>query len=703
MNVVHRARGLLALLIVGVAVLAGCAGATGGAAPGTLPAPRAAEPASPVGLTEQDVNAWLDGRLPVALENGGVPGAVVTVVQDGRILTSRGYGEARTATADAPAVPVDPASSLFRVGSVSKLATDVAVLQLVEAGELDLDEDVSAYVDVPLERRFDGDITLRHLLTHTAGFEEHLEGLFVAEGEEFSLEEYVRHEPPTQIYAPGTTPAYSNYGLALAGYIVEETTGVPFEQYVQEHVFAPAGMSASTFAQPVPDALAPQVASGYVTADGPAQDFEIIPASPAGAMSASGEDMGRFLLALLGQGTGEPILSPEMLAQMQQPALDESSLGTLAQGQRMGLGLFDESRPGHRALGHGGDTNFFHSALEIYPDDGIGIFLSLNATGDDTAAYAIRDDLLAGFTDRYLPADGGAGSERPGTVPAAGGASDAGGAGAEGAGAEGGAVERAATVAGSYESTRAMATGYMDAVTLLTPVRITAVGDGRLVASGLSLSGPQQYEEISPWVWQEVGGHRKLAVQVEDGEVVRIGHDSAMSIVPVGPGRALLLPVLATAAVLLVLVLALWPLGAIRRLAGRVLGTSPAVPAPPLPWTAHLARAGGAVALLALVGWTVAIVSAGGFAVLPAPAIRGIQVAQAIGVLALVPATVDLVRTVLPGRAHAGSEAAAEVRPLLRALRRGRRVLGAVVLVAALAGIAWSAWGLHLFSLDVSV
>ena len=222
------------------------------------------------------------------------------MVHDGQILTTRSYGYAKTG-ADGEEPRLVDADALFRVGSVSKLPTSIAVMQLVEQGKLNLDADISTYVDVNIQRRFPGDITLRNLLTHTAGFEEHV-GIATQDSE---LESYILQDPPTQIYAPGTTPAYSNYGMSLAGYIVQQVSGERFEDYIRDHVFAPAGMDSSTYEQPLPAHLTDRMANGYQSNGSTAHPFEIMADSPDGAMTTSGADAGRFMLALLGQSTGQ--------------------------------------------------------------------------------------------------------------------------------------------------------------------------------------------------------------------------------------------------------------------------------------------------------------------------------------------------------------------------------------------------------------
>ncbi|MBM0278541.1 serine hydrolase domain-containing protein, partial [Micromonospora tarensis] len=357
-------------------------------------------------LTGSDVDAWLDGLLPAALDRTDIAGATVAVVHHGKIVSVRGYGYADTGRAGVGAVPVDPDRHLFRMGSVSKLVTATAVLQLVQSGQLDLDADVETYLDFDLPRRFERAVTLRHLLTHTAGFEERISGLIGTDGSAVELRRALVTDPPEQIYQPGTVPAYSNYGNALAGYIVERVSGTRFEEYVQRNILDRAGMPSSTFEQPLPAPLRDRMSKGYDTSAAPAAPFEIVGTPPPGALSAPATDMARFMLAQLGEPVGfAPLLDQPTRELMQRPALDATSLGTLADGPRMTLGFFEENRNGHRILGHGGDTNYFHSHLQIYPDDRAGIFLSLNSTGSGALdSHDLRQSVVNGFADRYFPA-----------------------------------------------------------------------------------------------------------------------------------------------------------------------------------------------------------------------------------------------------------------------------------------------------------
>lgn len=668
------ARRRTAAALAGAALLAGLtACAPAAPAPTPAPAPEApvagtapeapADPSDPAAgappdspatpaLTRTDVDAWLDGFLPAALERTDIPGAAVAVVHDGEVVTTRGYGWADTGTESGEAVPVDPDRTLFRPGSVSKLVTATAVLQLVESGDLDLDTDVGAYLDIDVPRSFDDPITLRHLLTHTAGFEERIRGLIGAEGTPVDLRAALATDPPEQVYRPGTVPAYSNYGNALAGYVVERVSGEPFEQYVQEHVLAPAGMTTATFDQPVPDDLRDRLALGYGTASGPSTGVEVVGVPPAGALSASAADMARFMLALLGEpATGEQVLDADTLALMQEPALDEDDLGTLAGGLRMGLGFFQEDRNGHRIVGHGGDTNAFHSHLQLYPDERTGVFVTVNGSGAGALdSLELREQLMQGFSDRYFPRTGDADPAGTTTVDA-----DT-------------AREHAAALAGAYTDSRAMRSTFLHATELLAVTHVTAQDDGRvLVAPGPLTDRPVLYEEVEPWVWQEVGGQRTIAARAEDGRVTAIGYDSAFTLLPAGPATGVALPALGVAtAVLLVGALAGPVAALVRRVRHRAPRDRAGRPA------RMLTRVAAASAVLAVVGWAVAITTIMGLVDLPERGLRVLQVLQGVGILGLVPATVRVVGDV---RRRAG----------------GWRVAGGVLVLLALGVVAWFA------------
>ncbi|MFF3868268.1 serine hydrolase domain-containing protein [Micromonospora sp. NPDC001898] len=658
----RRAAFLATLFAVAATAVAGCGAGT---AP-TNPAPPVGAPGAstdPAALNGRDVNAWLDGLLPAALQRTGIAGATVAVVRDGEIITARGYGHADTGTDEgAVPVPVDPDRHLFRVGSVSKLVTATAVMQLVEKGQLDLDADIRGYLDFTPPRSHDRPVTLRHLLTHTAGFEERIGGLIDLAGTGADLRKALTTDPPEQIYEPGTVPAYSNYGNALAGYIVERVSGTRFEEYVERNVLGRAGMTSSTFAQPLPPHLRDRLSNGYDDASAPAVPFETVGVPPAGALSAPATDMARFMLAHLGAPAGgAALLSAPTLELMHRPALDAASLGTLAGGPRMTLGFFEENRNGHRILGHGGDTSYFHSHLQIYPDDRAGIFISLNSNGRGAIdSHELRQAVLSGFADRYFP------PARPLPVRAVDAATTA---------------EHAAMAAGTYESSRAMRSTFLTAVGLVGRTTVSVQDGGRLLFEPGPLSeSPALYEEITPHVWREVGGQRVLSMRAVDGRVQAIGFESAFALLPVEPARssALAVPVIAASAGVLVLAVLSWPVGAVAR---RRLGRAPRDPAGR---TARvLSRLAVAGAVLALVGWGWSIVSIMGLQDVPSAALRAVQALQLIGLLGVLPAAVRLADDI---RRRTG----------------WRRRAASGMILLALAGTGWFAVEFMLLAPDIS-
>ena len=217
---------------------------------------------SPHALEASDLEPFLDGIVPLQLERSDVAGASVLVMQNGEVLLEKGYGYADLKGKK----PVDPATTIFRLASISKLFTWVSVMQLAEQGKLDIDSDVNRYLDFQIRPAFSRPITLRNLMTHSGGFEEENRDIIVTNPKQaVSLRDFLIRNQPKRIFAPGTIPAYSNYGVGLAGYIVQRVSGQPFEQYVEQHIFAPLKMVNSTFYQPPPASLRRLPSEGYPT------------------------------------------------------------------------------------------------------------------------------------------------------------------------------------------------------------------------------------------------------------------------------------------------------------------------------------------------------------------------------------------------------------------------------------------------------
>jgi len=488
-------KAVTALVAIGAMAIALTGSAIGQGAPPPVPgvpgADVAAAPPPPATLNKADVDSWLDGFLPYALSSGDVAGAVVVVVKDGHVLTERGYGYADIKAKK----PVDPATTLFRPGSVSKTFTWTAVMQQVEAGKIDLDADVNTYLDFKIPPYQGKPITMRNLMTHTTGFEETLKHEFVGgEGRLLPLGKYLKLWTPDRIFPPGTTPAYSNYGATIAGYAVERVSGEPFDDYVQHHIFDPLGMKYASFDQPLPARLKPYMATGYNRASEPAQPYELINVGPAGSLSASGGDMAPFMIAHLEHGRygSAQILSPETEAKMQAP---QPKIIPALNG--MALGFYHEDTNGHAVIGHAGDTEQFHSDLHLLINDDVGLFISMNSPGKEGAAEPIREHFFHGFMNRYFPAP-------PEALPTA-----------------ATAKEDAAKMAGLYWSSRRVTSSFFSVTNLLGQAKVTADKDGILTVSALTnyAHAPRHWREVGPFVWRDDRDGSTLAAVVKDGAI----------------------------------------------------------------------------------------------------------------------------------------------------------------------------------------
>jgi CubicO group peptidase (beta-lactamase class C family) len=490
-------------------------------------------------LDKADVDAWLDGYMPYALKAGGIPGAVVVVVKDGQPLTMRGFGysdvKART--------PVDPENTLFRPGSVSKLFTWTAVMQQVQAGKINLDADVNTYLDFKIPPYHGKPITVRNLMTHTPGFAETAKYLILyGKKAPVPLRQALLRSIPERIYEPGAMPAYSNFGASLAGYIVERVSGEPFEQYVQRHIFAPLGMSHSSFQQPLPANLDGLMSKAYKDGTSDPQPYEVIALSPAGALASSGADMGKFMIAQL--NNGGPILKPATAQLMHANANKPfSALPAMA------LGFYHEDRNGLNIVGHGGDTVFFHSDLHLFLDKDVGLYISMNSLGKNGAAHALREELLQEFADRYYP-------DPEKILPTA-----------------STAKAHGQAMSGHYVSSRAGGFNFLRLAALLGESKAWVDKDGYLVVDSITdpSNSPRKWREIGPWLWQEVNGADQLqAIPDRNGGIKMFSITPYAPIIEFLPAPASLnagwiLPVAGIALLIIFLAALGWPTTAIVR------------------------------------------------------------------------------------------------------------------------------------------
>lgn len=441
-------------------------------------------PTAPAAMTAQDIDAFLDGVVPLQLKEQNIAGAVVIVVKDGKVLYAKGYGYSDVKNKK----PVTTDATLFRPGSTSKLFTWTAVMQLVQQGKIDLDRNVNDYLDFKIPDTYPQPITMRNLMTHTPGFEESIQDLIVDNPKDMEpLGKYLKTHVPARVFPPGTTGAYSNYGAALASYIVQRVSGVPFDEYIEKNIFAPLNMQHSTFREPLPANLKPLMSNGYKLASGKPQPFEFVLPTGAGGMSTTAEDISHFMLAHLqgGEYNGVSILQPATVAEMH----TRQQYGENPATSGMCLGFYEESRNGHRIIGHGGDTIFFHSNLHLIPDANFGFFVSYNSAGK--GGISPRDALWDQFLDRYFPY----------TIPAASPVANA--------------VQDAKLVAGQYSVSRGGFTNIFSFTQLLGELTISAKPDGTIITDDMkTLAGePRQWKEIAPLVYRSTDGQSLLAFQ----------------------------------------------------------------------------------------------------------------------------------------------------------------------------------------------
>jgi CubicO group peptidase (beta-lactamase class C family) len=564
------------------------------------PQPRA-QPLSAAELTE-----FIDGAMAIQLDAKPAAGATISVVKDGALLLAKGYGYADVEKR----VPVDPDRTLFRPGSTSKLFTWTAVMQLVEQGKLDLDADVNMYLkDLQIPRTHAEPVTLRNLLTHTAGLEDGGLGYLIGRSEKdlaplgdfLELHMPARTRPPTKDFASGINASYSNWGTALAGHIVATVSGMAFDDYIERNIYQPLGMTSSSFREPLPPGLRERMSQGYRFKNGEfeKQGFEFIHNfGPAGSMSTTATDMAKFMLAHLNDGAlGEArILKPETAQLMHARALSPNP--ALSGGA---LGFYETWINGRRAIGHGGDTVFFHTQMLLVPEENFGVFVSFNT---DNAGFAAVDVARA-VVKHVAPAE----------LPALKIRTDA--------------KERNARYAGSYRALRHSYTKAEKVFAAFGDFSVAAMPDGTLMLRDILEAHPTKWVEVGDGVFRQ---------QLDDTFVAFVGGEGGRATHMVGPFAPIAFarvawyesPVLHGVLILIGVALFISTLvGAIRRRKADRAGT------PGLRWARWALAAAGVLLIGFLLGIVISV--AGGIDELIFGYPTAFYVALALPLLALLP------------------------------------------------------------------
>jgi CubicO group peptidase (beta-lactamase class C family) len=433
----------------------------------------------------QSLPAFIDATVPKLMEQRHVAGTALVVVHEGQIIVSRGYGKARLDSG----ASVDPARTVFRIGSLTKVFTAAAAVQLAESGKLDLHRDIREFLpDIPL--RYGA--TTHQLLTHTAGLDERFAGAYTDSPEHLQrLSDHLRRYTPEQVFRPGTASSYTNYGYALAGLVVERLSGLTYEQYMAERIFKPLRMTSTSARQPPEANLITDLARGYRWTVGghEALPYTYTQGAPAGSMTTTAADMGRFMLAMLSDGSvgGERILSPESLATMlaSQYTPDPRIPGTA-------YGFGHVVSHGQRLLVRGGTLGDQAALMVLAPAYKLGIVVASNALpgiGD-----FLFEPVMTHLAGPAVPAPA------PTPLPDA--------------------LQRASRFAGTYRAYR-HARHEMSRIRALMPMmqpRVTVEPDGAIRWQG------RRWLEVEPLVFRRVDSSEFMVFREnERGEVTGVG------------------------------------------------------------------------------------------------------------------------------------------------------------------------------------
>jgi CubicO group peptidase (beta-lactamase class C family) len=338
----------------------------------------------------------LKSTIDSLLHEKKIAGASVALVNSDSIIWSGGVGYANYAKQK----PVTD-GQLFRTGSVSKTFVSLGIMQLVQQGKLNLDDEVQQLVpeiEITNPWRDSVPVRIKHLLEHTAGFDDmHFsEFINVDDDPRMPLEEALEITPASRVvrWKPGTRYSYSNPGYAVAGYIIEEITGQPYEQYLKNEVLQPIGMSNSSFWYT--DSVKAQLVTGYHGAY-QLQEYKHIYLRPAGYLHTSAREMAGFVQMMLNDGSlnGKSIIADSLLNRMETPQTSIAAKRGYKQGY--GLGIRNSTNVGYSYLGHAGGIPGYAAQYMYFPEYNRGYVLLINSMGgfgdigDAITRYLLRD------------------------------------------------------------------------------------------------------------------------------------------------------------------------------------------------------------------------------------------------------------------------------------------------------------------------
>lgn len=455
------------------------------------------------GLTDRaELETFLDDLLAKEMAEYHIAGAAVAVVKDGKLFFAEGYGYADVEKG----IPVDPEQTLFGIGSVGKTLTWTAVMQLAEQGKVDLDADINKYLDFRIPDTYPQPITLKHLMTHTSGFEERWAGSVAEDANEIvPAGEWLKSHLAARMRPPGDTVAYSNYNAMLAGYIVARVSGKSYDQYLQENIFDPLGMTHSTARQSIPENLRAFVSEGYTYKNGAIQKFPAWVPQPAlmpsGGQKASVTDMARFMIAHLQNGRYSDANIPESRILKDGTARQMHSIHSTPDPRFLGIahGFFDFSDNGQRTFGHRGYAAPMNSLLLLLPDQNLGVFVIYNSAGSAN----IVDPHLGfqrAFFDHYYPGSTVAPIQPPADLD-----------------------KQLGRFVGSYRETAFPYTSFMKVAALFggMTAQIRDSGDGVLLVNYRGTE--MRFVQVEPLYFRQVGGMYTIVFREDDrGRITRM-------------------------------------------------------------------------------------------------------------------------------------------------------------------------------------
>lgn len=343
----------------------------------------------------KEVAAFADTFFSQPHIKNQIAGAVFVVVRDGKILLKKGYGYADLEKK----IPADPDDTVFPIASISKVFTATGIMQLVEQGKMNLDEDIRAYLgDVKLNNKTGYPLTMKHLLTHTTGFD-FMDTLESAKNrpEPLPLDAYVKENMSTVVRKPGEAFRYDNFASMLQGYILQKVSGKSFNQYITENIYKPLHMKSSSFL--LTPEIEARLATGYNAANKPFPVYISNPIEqPEGGMFSTGQDMAAFMMAHLNKGTlgSHKILNKDTAEMMQSIHYAiHPKLPNMAYGFET---YYHSSHNNQFVIGKGGDIPGSHSWMWLLPEQKVGGFIVFNKDID------FREELFKAFMDHYYPA-----------------------------------------------------------------------------------------------------------------------------------------------------------------------------------------------------------------------------------------------------------------------------------------------------------